>query len=93
MVDTSQIMIEIDIIEALVKLDNKKMECLNECCPVKTKTKIISSRHQIKPWINQSKKNNILNRQNYYKIYQQGLITSTFVILSTTKLEWPRKIL
>ena len=51
-VDTSQIMIEIDIIEALVKIDNKIMECLNECCPVKTKTKNVSSRHQIKPWIN-----------------------------------------
>ena len=48
------------------------MECLNECCAIKTK--IFSSRDQIKPWINQLIKNNILNRHNY-KIYQQGLIS------------------
>ena len=73
MIDTTQLMIETDINEALIKLDNKIMECYNECCPIKTK--IISSKDQIKPWINQSIKNNIVKRQNNYKLYQQGLIS------------------
>ena len=66
-------LIETDINKALVKLDNKIMECYNECCPIKTK--IISSKDQIKPWINQSIKNNIVKRQNNYKLYQRGLIS------------------
>ena len=72
MIDTSQTMTEVDINEALIKLDYKKLKCYNECCPIKTR--IIPSRGQIKSWVNQALKNNILKRQNIYKLYQQGLI-------------------
>ena len=64
---------ESHINEALVKLGNKILECYTECCP--SKSKIISSRDQIKQWINRSIKNNILKRQNNHKSYQQGLIS------------------
>ena len=52
MIDTTHILNECDNNEALTKLDNKILECYNECCP--NKTKIISNKDQIKPWINQS---------------------------------------
>ena len=56
-----------NINEALIKLD-KKLEWHNECCPIKTK--IISNKYQIKPWKNQSIKNNLQKGQNNYKLYQ-----------------------
>ena len=37
MIDTSLIVTEIDISEAMIKLDNKILECYNECCRIKTK--------------------------------------------------------
>ena len=61
-IDTTLLLIENDINEALIKLDNKTMDCYNECCTIKTK--FISFKEQIKPWINQSIKNDMLKRQN-----------------------------
>ena len=58
-IDTTHLMIETDNNAALIKLDNKLFECYNECFPIKTK--VISSNDQIKPWINQSTKNDIFN--------------------------------
>ena len=52
MVDTTQLMIETDVNEALIKVDNKIMDFYNECYPIKTK--VISSKGQVRPWINQS---------------------------------------
>ena len=72
MIDTTHIMKESDNNEALTKLDNKILECYNECCPIKTKT--ISSKNQIKQWTNHSIENNIIKRQNNFKLYQQRLI-------------------
>ena len=37
--------------EALIKLDNKKPEYYNECCPIKTI--FFSCKDQVKPWIYQ----------------------------------------
>ena len=73
MIDSSQIMTKSVIKEALIKLDNKIMECYNECCPVKTKT--ISSEDQSKQWINQPMKKNILKRLNNKKLFLQGLVS------------------
>ena len=73
MIDTTQLMNETDINEALIKLGNKMMECYNECCLIKTK--IVSSKDQIIPWIYQSIKNNVVKRQNNYKLYQRGLFS------------------
>ena len=73
MIDTTHLIVETDINEALIKLDNKIMEWYNECCPIKTK--VISSKDQTKPWINQSIKSNIPMRQNNYKLYQRRLIS------------------
>ena len=61
-IDTSQIITETDINEALIKLDNKVMECYNESCPIKQK--IFSSGDE----------NDILKRQNNYNFNQQDLI-------------------
>ena len=61
MIDTLQIKNETHINEALNKLDNKILECYNECCPIKMK--FITSKGEIKPWINQLIKYNILKRQ------------------------------
>ena len=58
MIDTTHLMIETDINEALNKVDNKIMECYNECYPYKTK--VISNKDQIKPWIKQSIENDII---------------------------------
>ena len=52
MIDSTHLMIETDLNEALIKIDIKIMEFYNDCCPIKTK--VISSKDQIKPWINQS---------------------------------------
>ena len=54
MIDSTQLMNETDINEALIKLDNKIMDRYKECCPIKAK--VISSKDQIKPWIKQSLK-------------------------------------
>ena len=39
MIDISQIMTETDNNEVLIKLDNKILECYNECYPIRTKIK------------------------------------------------------
>ena len=52
---------------------NDILECYNECFPIKTK--IISSRDQFEPSVNQSIKNDTLKQQNIYKLYQQGIIS------------------
>ena len=49
------------------------MEIYNDFCPIKTK--VISCKDQIKPWINQSIKNDILKRPNIYKLFQRRLIS------------------
>ena len=72
-IDTTLLLIENDINEALIKLDNKIMECYYECCPIKPK--FISSKDQSNPWVRQSIKNNILKRQNNYKLYQRKLFS------------------
>ena len=73
MIDTTHLIVETDINEALIKLDNKIMEWYNECCPIKTK--VISCKAQIKPSINQSIKIYILKRQNIYELFQRSLIS------------------
>ena len=89
MIDITHIINESDNNEALIELDNKILECYNECCSIKPK--ISSSKDQIKPWLNQSIKNIILMRLNSYKLSQLKLISEReykfFIILSTIKLE------
>ena len=71
MIDNSQKVTDRGISEALVKVNNKILECYMECRPIKKN--IISSRDQIKPWIKQSIKNNISKRQKSFELYQYGL--------------------
>ena len=80
MIDTIQKLYEADIKVALIKRGSKIMDFFNECCPIKTK--ITSSKHQIKPLINQSIENYIIERYKNYKLDKQMLISS-FVSPST----------
>ena len=73
MIDTTHLIFETGNNEALIKLDNKIIECYNERFPINTK--VPSSKDQIKLWNSQLIKNYILNRHYNYKLYQRKLIS------------------
>ena len=51
------------------------LQMYNECCPIKTKS--ISVKYQLKPWINPQVKALIERRENMFKIFKRSLITRT----------------
>ena len=61
-------------VDSSIELLNEKiLNCYNYCCPIKTKT--ISVKDQIKPWINSQIKENIKKRQNNYLLYRRNLMS------------------
>lgn len=55
----------------------QKLYCLfNECCPVKTKS--VSYKNLIKPWIDRDVKRKIKLRQNYHILYKQGKMSREY---------------
>ena len=63
-----------DDIDVSIELLNEKiLNCYNLCCPIKTK--VISVKDQLKPWINSQIKENIKKRQNNYLLFRRNLMS------------------
>ena len=68
-----ELLCEPDADRATSLLHTKILEAYNESCPIKTKT--VSVKDQLKPWITNSVKTKIKKRHNYLTLLKKGLIS------------------
>ena len=71
----SDVLSEGDVDSAVISFHNKLLNFYNECCPIKTKS--ISVKDQLKPWINPQIKTLIKRRENMFKLFKRNLMTRT----------------
>ena len=72
--DFNSVVEEEDCDLALRKLDKIIMDLYNTHCPIKHK--IVSYKEKTKPWISLQIKQNMKTRQNYFRLYRRGLMSS-----------------
>ena len=71
----SNVVEEEDIDNAVLLFHENLLQMYNECCPIRTKS--ISIKDQLKPWINTQIKSLIKRRENMFKLFKRNLITRT----------------
>ena len=62
--------------EHIELLHSKLLQNFYSCCPIKTKT--ISPKDKLKPWIDSNLKILMKRRQNFFNLYKQNLVSKQF---------------
>ena len=70
-----ELLSENDINKSITEFQNTLLYYYNLNCPIKSKT--ISPKNDSKPWIDQSIKNQIKTRQNYYLLWKHGKMSKS----------------